>query len=144
MSTLTTRASTRSAAENAARGAMGALIELHRALLAHAFFQHEQAHEVRLAPLERLHLATTDAAFAWLRPMSELIVELDELLDAPRSDPGELVAFRTEIERLTAASDDPTSIGARLRALLDTEVTVAASYAALERELSRIVDRRLS
>jgi len=144
MPTLTTRGPIRSAVENAARGAMGALIELHRALLAHAFFQHEQAHEVRLAPLERLHLATTDAAFAWLRPMSELIVELDELLDAPRSDPGELVAFRTEIERLTAASDDPTSIGARLRALLDTEVTVAASYAALERELSRIVDRRLS
>ncbi len=55
-----------------------ALLELHRELLAIARAEHEAAHGPIGGAGAFLQLLTQDEAFAWLRPLSMLIVELDD------------------------------------------------------------------
>lgn len=129
---------------DAMRGVVKALIELHRGLLAESIRRHEEAHQLELAPLQKLHLATTDPELAWLRPMSELIVEIDEYLDEPRLDPAELDAIRAELETLTADSSAPESSGARIRELVDASIPVAVAYVELERALLSVPRHEVS
>jgi hypothetical protein len=60
-----------------------ALLELHKTLI-----DSERAvYEADIGPVESPHhffqLLTSDPWFAWLRPISQLIVAIDEVLDAP-------------------------------------------------------------
>jgi len=55
-----------------------ALLELHRELLAIARAEYEVANGPIGGPGAFLQLLTQDEAFAWLRPLSMLIVELDD------------------------------------------------------------------
>ena len=60
-----------------------ALLELHKTLI-----DSERAvYEADIGPVESPHhffqLLTNDPWFAWLRPISQLIVAIDEVLDAP-------------------------------------------------------------
>jgi len=62
-----------------------ALLDLHKALI-----DSERAvYEADVGPVQSPHhffqLLTTDPWFAWLRPISQLIVMIDEILDAPES-----------------------------------------------------------
>jgi len=50
-----------------------------------------------------LRLLTEDPYFAWLHPMSELIVDLDSLLTQELLPPGTVAGVRQEIDRLTQA-----------------------------------------
>lgn len=58
-----------------------ALLELHRALLALESQNHGREHQP-IAPQELLQLALGAKEFAWLRPISSLIAEMDTLIDA--------------------------------------------------------------
>jgi hypothetical protein len=55
------------------------LLELHRRLLDTERRRYEQAHG-RVSAGELLTLALRDQQFAWLHPISELIVRIDELI----------------------------------------------------------------
>lgn len=55
-----------------------ALIHLHKALIEAERDEYEQVHG-RVAPAELLQLLLGDPQFAWLRSISELIVQIDEL-----------------------------------------------------------------
>ena len=63
------------------------LLRLHKALLEWERTTYEQAHG-RQSGGELLKLLLDHPQFAWLRPMSQLIVRIDEMLedDAPLSD----------------------------------------------------------
>ena len=76
-----------------------ALLRLHKILLDDERAAYEREHG-RVAPAEMLQLVIGDAQFAWLRRISELIAQVDELtesdeLDAPSRAGDVLARVRT-------------------------------------------------
>lgn len=67
-------------AVNRLRAARAALLRLHKVLLDAERAAYEAAHG-RVNAGEMLRLAIGDPQFAWLRALSELVVEIDEALD---------------------------------------------------------------
>jgi hypothetical protein len=61
----------------------GALVRLHKALLDWERAAYERFHG-RVSAGAFLQVIVSDPQFAWLRPVSELIVRIDELLDRDR------------------------------------------------------------
>ena len=59
-----------------------ALRELHRALLERARRDYERDRGIAINPGQLLQLLATDPYFAWLRSLSELMVDIDMLRDA--------------------------------------------------------------
>lgn len=62
-----------------------ALLPLHKALLEWERTAYERKHG-RVAKGELLRVIVTDPQFAWLRPVSELIVRIDQTLDEEAPD----------------------------------------------------------
>lgn len=62
-----------------------ALLRLHKTLLEHERQGYEKAHGKIANSYEYLNLVMHNPWFAWLRLLSELIVQIDELLDARES-----------------------------------------------------------
>lgn len=59
-----------------------ALLKLHKALVDSERVTYEQTLGPITSPKHFLQLLTTDPWFAWLHPLSELVVTIDETLDA--------------------------------------------------------------
>ncbi|HJU21695.1 MAG TPA: hypothetical protein VJ891_04240 [Casimicrobiaceae bacterium] len=82
-----------------------ALRSLHRALAERVRRDAEAERRTLIQPGAWLSMLTSDAQFAWLRSLSELIVDLDVFLEAdPAPAEDDLSAIRAEIERLIAPS----------------------------------------
>ena len=82
-----------------------ALRELHRTLLERARRDYEREHAVQLTPGELLRLLTTDAAFAWLRSLSELMVEIDLVGEADAVHQDEIApAIRGAVEDVLSSA----------------------------------------
>ena len=80
-----------------------ALRALHRALADHARRAIERERATVLSPGEWLKHLTADPQLAWLRSLSELMVDLDVFLDAdPEPADDDAAAVRAEVERLLA------------------------------------------
>src|SRR5690349_4966033 len=79
----------------AMRDAAESLMDLHRTLLDDAIRRYEDEYGALLGPLDVLRLATCDPSFGWLRPLSELIVDIDEQLDRSPSERVDVDAIRT-------------------------------------------------
>jgi hypothetical protein len=94
----------------AARGTRDALVTLgaglrglHRVLVERSRRDFERQRHAILGAGELLKLLTSDAHFAWLRELSELIVDLDIFLDVdPVPGDDDAAAVRAEVERLLA------------------------------------------
>ena len=89
-----------------------ALGNLHRALVARARHDYERERGAVLGAGELLQILTSDPRFAWLRSVSELIVDVDVFLEAdPAPTADEASAVRAEVERLLAPAkpDAPES-----------------------------------
>ncbi|MBL9176021.1 MAG: hypothetical protein JNL10_20930 [Verrucomicrobiales bacterium] len=83
------------------------LLTLHKALLESERIGYEQAIGPIPSPGYFLKLVTTDPWFAWLRPLSQLIVALDEVLDAPEPPTGDTVAHLVQqVRNLLVASEE--------------------------------------
>src|SRR5262245_25664194 len=79
---------------------------LHKALLAAGQVAFEAEHGPVQGGLHLLHLVVHDPAFAWLRPLSELMADFDALLDlqSPLSEDAR-GAVRGEIEQLLSPAN---------------------------------------
>src|SRR5262249_55131935 len=78
-----------------------ALRELHRMLIERARRDYEREHSVTLNPGKLLQMLTTDAHFAWLRELSELIVDLDLVRGAAAAHQDEVAdAVRAAVEHV--------------------------------------------
>jgi hypothetical protein len=80
-----------------------ALMGLHRALIQRARKDYEGEHGPIESPAQLLRLLTSEPSFAWLRPLSELIVNIDEASefdDAARQRVS--AAVRSSVEQLIA------------------------------------------
>lgn len=93
-------------------------------------------------PIRLLQLATMDSRFAWLRPLSKLITELDEQqanTDAPT--PAMLGEYRKAVETLIPASGEAADeFYSRYTTLMQQSPRIAMAHATLRRELRNIAD----
>jgi hypothetical protein len=115
-----------------------ALRELHRTLLEHARRDYERELVVTLNPGEFLQLLTTHEDFAWLRSLSELMVDIDLVRDAEPVDKDEIAAaVRGAVELLVAKTRDPVSLFAQhYWPYVHDDPNVAMAHAAVKQALS--------
>ena len=114
------------------------LRELHKALLQAARAAYEAEHGPVAGTMQLLHLVVHDPAFAWLRPLSELMADLDSMLDLaePLTDE-EAGAVRGELEHVLTAGQSPASptrsgggeLANRAVALVARDPDIAIPYA---------------
>lgn len=105
------------------------LRDVHRALIDFSRERYELANGVVRSRTELLDLLLNDEAFAWLRPLSRIIVAIDELAarDVPPTA-AETERMRARVQALTAASEDPNAFGSRYVALLASEPRIAMNH----------------
>lgn len=108
-----------------------ALIDLHKQLIDDERRRYEQANGLIGSPHHALQLLMHDPWFAWLRPLADLIVRLDERLDArPHLDRGlspvELDETAHEIRRLLQGFDRPAFAVSYRQALQEVPDVVIA------------------
>ena len=85
-----------------------ALRSLHRVLAERARRDLETERSTVIQPGAWLSILTTDPQFAWLRSLSELMVDLDVFLEAdPAPADDDAAAVRADVERLIAPSTVP-------------------------------------
>lgn len=116
------------------------LLDLHRELLAAERADMERF-QGRLTGAEFLQIVTDSLRLAWLGPLSELIVEIDEALEAEDGDPDDAPAVDAEalIDRargLVAPPDSETAFGRRYLVLLQLHPAVVMAHSALAKELA--------
>jgi hypothetical protein len=109
-----------------------ALLPLHRALIEAGRDDFAFATGQSVGPAQLLQLVTDDPFFAWLKPMTALIVEIDEMAR---------VDFEAPAARDVAARVEKLFEGAfneRYVPLLQRDVDVAVAHAAIRRALAKL------
>jgi hypothetical protein len=109
-----------------------ALLPLHRALIEAARDDYAFAYGTSVGPAQLLQLVTDDPFFAWLKPMTSLIVEIDEMAR---------VDFEPQAARALAGRVEQLFEGAfneRYVPLLQRDVDVAVAHAAFRRALAKL------
>ena len=109
-----------------------ALLPLHRALIESARDDYAFAYGKSVGPAQLLQLVTDDPFFAWLKPMTSLIVEIDEMAR---------VDFDAAGARAVAARVEQLFEGAfseRYVPLLQRDVDAAIAHAAIRRALVKL------
>ena len=123
----------------ATRGRMGevrrALLRLHKVLLEAERASYERGRGSVGGSGEFLQLVINDPWFAWLRPVSELIVRIDELQEpAQETTEGEALAALGQAAALVRAADGG-EFGRRYREILQRSPDAVLAYAGLSRLL---------
>src|SRR3954471_11364313 len=113
-----------------------ALREVHRTLVQAVRAVYEREVGPAGGPGQMLRLLTEDPWFAWLHPMSELIVDLDSLLAQELLPAGTVAGVRMEIDRLTQASDSP--FWEKYQPLLQSDPQVAVQHGRLRQALKAL------
>jgi hypothetical protein len=113
-----------------------ALREVHRVLVQVARAAYEREVGPAGGPGQLLRLLTEHPYFAWLHPMSELIVDLDSLLAQEILPPGTVAGVRQEIDRLTQAGGSP--FWERYAPLLQSDTEVVMAHAHLRRAINAL------
>jgi hypothetical protein len=113
-----------------------ALREVHRALVGAARAEYEKESGPAGGPGQMLRLLTEHPSFAWLHPMSELIVDLDALLAQEILPPGTVAGVRMEIDRLARAGGSP--FWDKYAPLLQSDPQVAVAHGALRQALKAL------
>ena len=111
------------------------LLRLHKLLLDDERSIYESSHE-RTAPGKLLQLVISDPQFAWLRRISELIVQIDELLESE----GDEFAAATELMnqiRMLAPGDSADEFARKYRDALQRQPDAVLAH----REVTEILAR---
>lgn len=109
------------------------LLQLHRALIEATLVDHERRHG-RVEGTNRIDLVQTHPAFAWLRPISHLVMRIDEALEEPSAPVEPLLA---ETERLLAPADRDDELGRKYVEVLQSHPDAVLAHAALRRAVER-------
>lgn len=119
--------------------ARSALLELHRALIVSEQAEYERIHGRVASPGALLNLVTDDPWFAWLKPLSSMIVQMDEALDqdpekrptlsADEAAAAAMVAVAARLKKLLPAETPADEFGLRYRAALDRDPDFAFQHA---------------
>jgi hypothetical protein len=107
------------------------LLHLHKTLLDWERAAYDRAHG-RTSPGELLHIVMTDPQFAWLRPLSELIVRIDGALEMEPSETSVSAEAIVAHARLLVAPEDRTSAyGQRYLAALQEQPDAVLAHRAV-------------
>ena len=104
------------------------LLNLHKTLLDAERVRYERQHG-RITSGRLLQLALGDPQFAWLHPLSELVVRIDELIDDenPPAE-GDVRALVTEARTLLLPADAATFFGRRYLESLQEEPAIVLAH----------------
>lgn len=116
--------------------AAAALREVHKVLVRAVRFAYERDEKKSVGgPGHLLRLLTEDPYFAWLHPMSELIVDLDSLLAQELLPPGTVAAVRMEVDRLARAGGP---FWEKYAPFLQSEPQVAVAHGRLRQAINAL------
>lgn len=112
------------------------LLPLHRALIDAARADYAAAVGPVSGPGEMLQLLNDDPFFSWIKPLTSLIVDIDEMVrtDFDRTAVDAIVA---RVEKLFGTAADAT-FAAHYVPLLQREVDVAIAHAAVRQIIGRL------
>jgi hypothetical protein len=115
------------------------LLPLHRALIDDASAEYRANGGSVGGPTHLLQLLQEDEFFAWLRPMTTLIVDLDSMA---RTDftPEDAEAMVGRLETFFGSEPDPT-FSARYVPVLQREFDVTVSHAAIRQAVGKLKKR---
>ncbi|TCL02860.1 MULTISPECIES: hypothetical protein [Sodalis] len=89
------------------------------------------------SPFEHLQLLTGHPQFAWLRRISEIVVELDERLDDKEDiDTAAIVAYKTVVERLLSPPESDDDFYRKYVEALQESTEAAIAHGELRQVLS--------
>jgi hypothetical protein len=108
----------------------------HKALLQPARAQYEAQHGPVPGTLQLLQLLVQDPGFAWLRRLSELMADLDEMIDTGAPTDDEQGAVRGELEQLLSPVGG--DLWRVVTAALQDHPEVATAYARVRQLLLRL------
>ena len=111
------------------------LLRLHKALLDSERTAYERIHG-QVNAGELLQLVIHDEQFAWLRPVSELIVRVDEMLDAEGATKEEAGALVSQARAMLKPSEAGGEFGRRYYASIQREPEVVLAHRDVVRILS--------
>ncbi|HSI61841.1 MAG TPA: hypothetical protein VLE43_01945 [Candidatus Saccharimonadia bacterium] len=108
----------------------GALLDLHKALIEAERMRYEETSGPVPSPNHFLHLLTSDPHFAWLLPLSQLIVAMDEALDGKEPLSAETAAsLINEARSMVVPSEDGEGSSRRYFELLQRSPDVVLAHA---------------
>jgi hypothetical protein len=112
------------------------LLPLHRALIDVAKQDYAFAVGPVDTPTQLLQLLQQDPFFEWLKPITSLIVDIDEMVrrDFTRDDSNDILA---RLDRMFGANAD-ASFAERYVPMLQRDLDVAASHAALRKLIGQL------
>jgi hypothetical protein len=111
-------------------GLRRALLHLHKTLLDWERLAYDRLHG-RTPPGRLLTVVMTDPQFAWLRPLSELIVRIDGVLDMEAPDPPIDVDTIISQARLLVTPEGEESYVQRYRAVLQDNPDAVLAHGAV-------------
>ena len=115
-----------------------ALLRLHKTLLEAERASYERGRGSVGGSGEFLQLVINDPWFAWLRPVSELVVQVDELLEPAReATEAEALAALGQAASLVRPSDGGGEFGRRYREALQESPDAVIAHAELSKLLPR-------
>lgn len=121
----------RAALRAALRNVSKALLPLHRRLIDATKDDYAFAYAPVETPSQLLQLVTSDPFFAWLKPLTALIVEIDEMARTDFEPPA-ATAIADRLDRLFGPAPDP-GFAERYLPLLQRDVDVTVGHAALRK-----------
>jgi len=115
------------------------LVELHRALIEATRYEFERAHGRIENPYEVLQLVESDPVFAWLRPLTALVLRVDELSEQDTLSLGEVAEARAAAEQLVQPSANASSpFHDRLRALRQSAPSLVVLHTHVRQALAAL------
>ena len=111
------------------------LLNLHGAILQVERTRYEREHG-RVSANELFHLLTEDEFFGWFRPLSELVVQIDELLDErEQANQMDATTLLREIRSLLNPTEHGEEFGTRYRDILQEGPEIILAHAEVARLL---------
>ncbi len=115
------------------------LLKLHKALLFSERVVYEQTHGPIANSGEFFRLVTEDEAFSWLRPISQFIVQVDELLDLRKKEKIEPESAAILLEKarlmLKPNKDSLTPLGEKYFQAIQRDPNIALMHADMAEKL---------
>jgi hypothetical protein len=115
-----------------------ALLPLHRYLIDEARADYAFAYESQITnPVHLLQMLKDDPFFAWLKPLTAVIVDIDEMVrtDFQASDAD---AIYDRLDALVGSSAGESDFATHYREILQRDVNVAMAHAAVRQTLLRL------
>ncbi|MFT3927066.1 MAG: hypothetical protein QM778_31255 [Myxococcales bacterium] len=113
------------------------LLTLHRAVIAAERERFEREHGPTNAG-GFLQALTTDPSLAWLKPMTQAVLEFDDLLDSkPAPTVGALDAGLSKVRDLLTPDEAGSSLGGEYSGVLDRSPDASLAHAALMQDMAK-------